>query len=187
MHLEPEQTPVIVFYPVRLSVRLSELFLSLSHKHHLGVSQGRIFTFLPLHGSATYAERAKCGAGDWDRGESYWWGQNLSVQMTYSRNIALIPILACASWINSKSYSDTPFSHRGLLTVSPQGYWPLPPLMWSVLDKNFLNTSQAQCHKAIFSGTEGAGEWCPVTIAPCFPFSISVTEAGKNISYLICF
>lgn len=60
MHLEPEQTPVIVFYPVRLS----ELFLSLSHKHHLGVSQGKIFTFLPLHGSATYAERAKCGAGD---------------------------------------------------------------------------------------------------------------------------
>lgn len=58
MHLEPEQTPVIVFYPVRLSVRLSELFLSLSHKHHLGVSQGRIFTFLPLHGSATYAAQA---------------------------------------------------------------------------------------------------------------------------------
>lgn len=64
MHLEPEQTPVIVFYPVRLSVRLSELFLSLSHKHHLVVSQGRIFTFLPLHGSATYAGRAKCGTGD---------------------------------------------------------------------------------------------------------------------------
>lgn len=47
MHLEPEQTPVIVFYPVRLSVRLSELFLSLSHKHHLGVSQGRILHFYP--------------------------------------------------------------------------------------------------------------------------------------------
>lgn len=64
MHLEPEQTPAIVFYPVRLSGRLSELFLARSHKHHLGVSQGRIFTFLPLHGSATYAVRAKCGAGD---------------------------------------------------------------------------------------------------------------------------
>lgn len=72
MHLEPEQTPVLIFYPVRLSVCLSELFLSFSlpHKHHLGMSQGRIFTFLPLNGIGTDAEGAKCGSGDWDRGET---------------------------------------------------------------------------------------------------------------------
>ncbi len=74
MHLEPEQTPLLIFYPVRLSVCLSELFLSfslsLSHKTPPGNESREIFTFLPLNGIGTDAEGAKCGSGDWDRGET---------------------------------------------------------------------------------------------------------------------
>lgn len=72
MHLEPEQTPVIIFYPVRLSVCLSELFLffflSLAQTPP-GNESRENFSFLPLNGIGTYVERAKCGTGDWDRGE----------------------------------------------------------------------------------------------------------------------
>lgn len=47
MHLEPEQTPVIVFYPVRLSVRLSELFLSFSQTPPGSESRENFYIFTP--------------------------------------------------------------------------------------------------------------------------------------------
>lgn len=65
MHLEPEQTPLLIFYPVRLSVCLSELFLSFSlSQTPPGNEQREIFTFLPLNGIGTDAEGAKCGSCD---------------------------------------------------------------------------------------------------------------------------
>lgn len=64
MHLEPEQTPAIVFYPVRLPVRLSELFLSRSHKHHLGASRGGFLHFYPYMEVLLVPRGSKCGAGD---------------------------------------------------------------------------------------------------------------------------
>lgn len=69
MHLEPEQTPVIIFYPVRLSVCLSELFLSFFLSLSLsqtppGNESRENSTFLPLNGIGTNVEGAKCSAGD---------------------------------------------------------------------------------------------------------------------------
>lgn len=58
MHLEPERTPAIIFYPVRLSVRNCEPFLPAPLKHHLGMSPGRIFTFLSLHGIGADVEQS---------------------------------------------------------------------------------------------------------------------------------
>lgn len=66
------------------------LFLALTHKHHLGMSQGRIFTFLPLNGIGTSSEGAKCGAGDWDHEEKDTDEARLSaVKMTCTWNTAL--------------------------------------------------------------------------------------------------
>lgn len=61
MHREPEQNPLLIFYPLRLSLCLSKLFHSFPHTHtHTppGNESKANFTFLPLNGIGTDAKRA---------------------------------------------------------------------------------------------------------------------------------